>query len=313
MKKLILQFTISIVTLSAFAQQTEYNWDTITFEKPYKYLTIGTSSQNIWEIGRPDKPFFDSAYAGTKCILTDTINNYPINNYSFFDLKIGSFNFNTYYPYDIYIEIKHKYDTDTLKDGGYITVSYDNGKTWMNIIKDTAYRFGVTPAMEHENLYTEKNSLYNGEYGFSGNSGGWVSTWFSWHAMLVKSAFYMGDTMVIRFNFISDSIQSNKEGWMIDNIRLYSVDLGGGIENLENRGFKIYPNPMNEISTIELNKNYGKTQLELFSMDGQLIKYITYSNKKIINFNRDNLKSGIYLLKISSDSELIGTSKLLIK
>ena len=170
----------------------------------------------------------------------------------------------------------------------------------------------MTPAAEHENLYTEKDSLYNGEYGFSGNSGGWVTTWFTWHAMLVKSAFYMG-TMVIRFNFVSDSIQSKKEGWMIDNIRLYSVDLGGGIENIENMCFKIYPNPMNEITTIELNKIYGKTQLELFRMDGKLIKQVTDSNKKIINFNRDNLKSGIYILKISADSKLIGASKLLIK
>ena len=34
----------------------------------------------------------------------------------------------------------------------------------------------------------------------------------------VKRAFST-DTMILRFNFISDNMNNNSEGWMIDNIR----------------------------------------------------------------------------------------------
>jgi len=153
----------------------------------------------------------------------------------------------------------------------------------------------------------------NGEGYFSGNSGGWVTTYFSWHYLPVKSAFEIGDTIVIRFNFESDSINSGKEGWMIDNIRLYSGDLGGGIKDIKNGKFKIYPNPMNETTTIELNENYSKIEVEILNSSGQLIEQRTFSNKRIININKNNLQPGIYLLKIKSGSSLIGTNKLIIK
>jgi hypothetical protein len=313
MKKLILLLVIFKITTSLFSQ----NYDTITFEKQYNYFVLDTSSQNLWQIGGPHKHFFDNAYSGINAIVTDTSLDYPIKNHSFFDIKIGAFNFENTYPYNIFIELKHKYDTDTLRDGGYITVSYDNGKTWMNIIKDTVYE-GVNPSWgsydnSNGNLYSEKNTLFNGEYGFSGHSSGWVSTWFSWHYIAVKSAKVISDTMVIRFNFISDSIQSNKEGWMIDNIRFYSGDIGGGIETNNSTQFKIYPNPMHLTTTIELNGIHDKTQLDLFDIDGKLVDQRNYSYKQIINLNKDNLKSGLYLLKISTDGKLIGAVILMIK
>jgi len=108
--------------------------ETITFEYSYPYLEVDTSNQNIWQIGTPNKAFFDSAYSAKNAIITDTVNYYPIDNISYFDLLIGAFNFNDLYPWNIYVGIKHKYDTDTLKDGGFITISYDNRTTWMNII-----------------------------------------------------------------------------------------------------------------------------------------------------------------------------------
>jgi len=311
MKNLFLLLIISLTTLQSFAQWTEFVWDTITFEEPYEYLQIDTSSQNIWQIGEPSKIFFDSAYSINSAIVTDTLNYYPLNNYSYFDLNIGSYNVD-WYPDDIFIEIKHKIDTDTLKDGGFITVSYDQGLTWMNIINDTVYG-QATPSWDNLNLYNLYDTLYNGEFGFSGHSNGWITTMFSWHYIPVKNDIdVIGDTMIVRFNFISDSIENNKEGWMIDNIKLYSVDLGGGINDAKSLKFNIAPNPMNEISIIKL-ENYSEIQLSIFNIQGQLVRQKKYFNNQSIIINKNNFNSGIYFVKIRTDSNLIGIKKLIIK
>ncbi len=313
MKRILFLLLFLNIAFKVFSQDPAYNWDTISFEKPYMHLKIDTSVHNIWQIGTPHKVFFNSAYSGRKAIVTDTLHNYPVNNKSFFDLKIGTFNFYSYFPASILIGITHKFDTDTLRDGGYITVSYDNGITWVNIIKDTLYQIGMTPNFFNSNLYGQQDSLFNGENGFSGNSGGWITTWFSWQVLFIKkSGSEVGDSMIIRFNFVSDSIASNKEGWMIDNIRLSSDNLGGIIKN-ESAKLKIYPNPMKEIAYIELDKLYQSTRLEVYDTDGKLVEQQTYWNKQVLSFDKRQLVSGIYILKIVADQVQIGSSKLIIK
>jgi hypothetical protein len=316
MKTLILFLTISLITFQSFAQWTEFVWDTITFEEPYEYLVLDSSNQNIWQIGEPNKIFFDSAYSITNAIVTDTLNFYPSNNNSYFDLKIGEFNYNYFYPYDIFIEIKHKFDTDTLKDGGFISVSYDEGLTWANIINDTSGYWDITPGFGGEyasNLYTLNDTLFNGEFGFSGNSNDWVNTWFTWHILPVKNSMeFQGDTMIVRFNFISDNIENNKEGWMIDNIKLYSVDLGGGINDMKPLDFRILPNPMAEIAIIELN-NYSEIELSILNIQGQLVSQANYYNSQSIIINRHEFSAGIYFVKIKTDENSIGIRKLIVR
>jgi len=315
MKNLILLITIVLSTFQSFAQWTEIIWDTITFEEPYEYLEIDTSSQNIWQVGEPNKNFFDTAYSITNAIITDTINTYPINNYSFFDLYLGIYNIDLF-PYDIFIEIKHKFDTDTLKDGGFITVSYDNGLTWLNIIKDTTImNFQITPYYPYDgsgNLYSENDTLYNGEYGFSGNSNGWISTWFAWYIIPCKNNMnFEGDTLIVRFNFVTDSIETNNEGWMIDNIKLYSADLGGEVKNIKPLDFKIIPNPMNETTTILLG-NYEEIELSILNIQGEIISKKKYFSNQSIVINKNGLSSGIYFIKIKKDDGIMKVKKLII-
>jgi len=118
--------------------------------------------------------------------------------------------------------------------------------------------------------------------------------------------------MILRFNFISDNIENNKEGWMIDNIRLYIGDIGGGINDNKTVQFNIYPNPLNESAIIELNEFHNEIELSLLNIKGQLIKQQTYLNSQSITLNRDNLKAGIYFMKIKTDNNLIGVRKLVI-
>ncbi len=314
----ILTFNFSLFTFNSFSQSNvgdTISMYEINFDTAYHYINIDTSSHNLWQVGTPHKTYFNSAYSSAKAIVTDTVNDYPVNNYSYFDLYIGSFNFPLGYPYDIFIDFWHKFDTDTLKDGGYITVSWDKGLTWMNIINDSVYGgyyyFG-TPCYDGYNLYTATDTLYNGEYGFSGRSNGWVHTGFAWYIFPVK--LNPPDTMILRFNFISDSINNPKEGWMIDSIRLFSIDLGSGIHNLlaVNNTVKVFPNPFNSGTVISLNKTYETVKLEVYDMQGKLLEQKEYPHCNKINFNRAGLSNGSYFFKITLNNSSIETRKIMI-
>ncbi len=231
-------------------------------------------------------------------------------------MKIGEFNFHTSYDCNVFIEIKHKFDTDTLKDGGFITVSYDNGLTWVNIINDNTTYFEARPdnnGFNGLNLYTENDTLFNGEYGFSGKSNGWQTTRFAWFNMPMKNTLdFLGDTMIIRFNFISDDIENNREGWMIDNIKLYSVDLGDGIDEPKPLEFNLSPNPMTETAMIELT-DYREVELSILHIQGRMVRQCTYFDNQSITINKDELNSGIYFVKLKESGNLIGIKKLIIK
>lgn len=291
--------------------------DTLQFETDYPYLQTYPSDSNVWQIGTPSKTVFNAAFSPSKAIITDTLNPYPANNHSYFDVKIGAFNFFGFYENDMFIDMKHQYHTDSLSDGGYISVSYDNGATFMNIIRDTVYNED-RPAWENLNLYNESNTLYNGEFGFSGNSDGWVNTGFAWHYTPVINApkpVSFPDTLILRFNFISDDLQSDKEGWMIDNIRFFAVDLGSNIDNpqLGQDLFSVYPNPLNNEAVVSLNKVYKQSKLRLFTASGKAINEQTTLNTDKIYLNRANLPPGLYILQLIADDKINATRKIIIR
>jgi hypothetical protein len=300
MKQILLLFFLLILSNRIGAQRTEFNWDTVDFETGRDYMFIDTSLTNIWHVCEPKKAFFDSAYSANKAIVTDSTGYYPDNNLSFFDLYIGTFN-NPWYPYDTYIEITHKFDTDTLKDGGFISVSCDRGKTWMNIVNDDMC-FGIGPLYTGQNLYTENDILFNGEPGFSGRSDGWIKTEFAWYLAIVKSTMNeMVDTMIIRFTFISDSIPSDREGWMIDDIRLFSIDLGGAIDNSYMSGdLEVYPNPAGENGFfLEFPgfENNDPVSVRIYKADGKQVYYRKFDTPGIIQIS-NSFQKGIYLVHI---------------
>ena len=64
----------------------------MSFENSSPYLSIVPLPQNIWQIGVPHKTFFNTAYTLPNAIVTDTMNVYPVNNSSAFELIVGNFN-----------------------------------------------------------------------------------------------------------------------------------------------------------------------------------------------------------------------------
>ncbi len=295
-------------------------YDTITFETSYAYLVIDTSDECIWQIARPNKTYLNTAFSGDKVIITDSIHSYPANNYSYFDLKIGEFNC-PYYYFSYCIEFNHKFDTDTLFDGGYITISHDNGETWTNVFQDESnyYDYGSPYLAFHEDsIDFGIDTLINGELGFSGRSTDWLNTKLEWIATLVypdKDYTYIEDTIILRFNFISDNNESGKEGWMIDDITIYSIifAIGGSVRDFgDNDLIKLYPNPTGSYIIIELNQTYQDIQVEFINLQGEILTNSQFYKSDHIQLQNDSQLEGLYFLRITLNHKTVIVKRVLL-
>lgn len=309
--KLILISLITFIFSNTHAQYGTIDWEKMIFDTASPYVVIDTSLQNIWQIGTPDKSIFDSAYSNNICLITDTIISYPVNNHSYFDVQIGTFNHEGYFG-STFVEFKHKYNTDTLRDGGSISVSYDKGVTWRNVIKD-ANHSDINPSWENDSLYNEEDTLFNGEFGFSGTSDGWITSNFGWVYFAVKSTEYYLDTMLVRFNFYSDNLDNQKDGWMIDNIKFYRVDMGSPIKEFHygNSAFRVYPNPVEDFITVEFEETFKHIELQLIGLNGQVLLVKEYFNLSRLQMDVD-LPGGIYLLVCKLDGEQAFSQRIVI-
>ncbi len=291
----------------------------LDFEAPEPYLGLDTAavSGNIWQIGMPGKLLLNNTFSGNHAIITDTLNPYPVNNHSYFDVYIGGFNI-CIYPEMIFVEIYHQYDTDTLQDGGYITVSFDDGETWKNLTGDfyNGYSWGLTPPWHSMNLYSTEDMLYNGENGFSGRSDGWVRTAFAWEILPVgNSRSTIADTAILRFNFISDSLQNNREGWLIDHIKVYSCEGTGNVHDLQFEPdlFTLLPNPTTAATVVKMNNTYQNVELHLSNVLGQTLLETTRQQTAEIPLDMSDYPPGMYLLRLIADSQKIGTGKIIVR
>lgn len=314
MKNFTLPILALVFSMQLHAQERVFNYDTIDFESPTYYLSIDTSSANVWQVCKPNKTFFDSAYSADSAIVTNCIGFYPDTNHSYFDLYITYEN-HPGYPADMFYEFKHKYHTENGLDGGYISVSFDMGDSWINIIDEPEDNFwDELPGFDSYNLYTSEDTLFNGEYGFSGNSKDWITTEFSWLVIPVtaeKSA--IGDTMIMRFNFISDSSSSDHEGWMIDDIRLFSIEVWGIDDLNASMPVEVYPNPANSELYIELDREYQRIDVEVFDMAGKRIGRYHFAGTDRFSLDCSAMKDGMYLLRTTLDSDYYKYKKLIIR
>lgn len=309
MKNLILTLIALFCFSSIHAQW--YN-ETIDFETTSSMVWIDdTQENNIWQIGIPQKDYFDQAYSATHAILTDTILSYGENVHSSFVVSVEGWTWFDGSP--SILSFEHKFDTDTLTDGGYIDVSYDGGENWLRIIHDsTMFNCNWTYGWGYyaDNFYGDHDTLFNGEPGFSGRSDGWETATFEWlYCIGVKDTY--PDSLMIRFNFISDNGVSDKEGWMIDNIKLMSFECSG-VDKLENAiTASVSPNPVNEWSVLSVEGLDGRDyDLEIFDINGRNI-FAQQKLKDPFVLNVIAFEPGLYFYKITLDQGFSYTGKFL--
>ena len=211
-------------------------------------------------------------------LLLKNLTNYCINDTSIITVKApvyahdwGSHTIMFYY----------KLNTDTLSDYGKLEVSADNGMTFINVLTQ----------------WNDYGFWWNGDIheNFTGNTNDW--NWFSICISSLLDSFPTADTILYRFTFISDGNQTNKDGWIIDDLVVQDVT-----ENIDeinmNLGSICYPNPVSDYLTIEY-KSYknNKFKLELYEGNGKFIN-VNIFDSRLINIDLTEYISGVYFYKI---------------
>jgi hypothetical protein len=277
MKQITFILFLFVCAKFSFSQEEIYP---ITFDNStwHEFLRIDSASNpnNIWEVGVPMKSILNNAFSTPNVIITKTTGYYPINDTSYFIVKrIAGAGFAHHHT--VTILGRYFVNSDTLTDYGKIEISYNNGNTWLDL-SDTTISPYACPKI-------------------SGNSNGWKSFGVSilTYDTIINNVQPL-DTLLYRFSFISDSIQTNKDGLMYDN--LVFEDYVESINEIQNNNLiSIYPNPTKDLLIIYMTTNYNKQKIQILNYLGQVV----YENQNFTGETIDTrqLDNGIFYLKYS--------------
>jgi len=286
MKKIIFIF-IWFGINAVYAQENStcycYYFDTTCIS----HIQIDTNSTNIWQIGLPQKNSFTTLWGDTmsKAIITDTLNPYPVNNHSSFTIwnVVGM---GDYYGLKILSGL-YMVETDSLNDFGSIEFSPDMGNTWVDIVNDTTYCANLT-------WYSNKPIL-------TGNSNEWKCLDVLLADLGSLFNIQMGDTLLYRFSFTSDSIYDNLGGLMFDNICFFDFVEGVTEVRFDNIKSKIYPNPSNNLFTIDFeNPYFEEFNLSIYDRNSKLVHSESNISGNTITINAQSFVKGEYFYKLTS-------------
>jgi hypothetical protein len=159
-------------------------------------------------------------------------------------------------------------------------ISTDNGNSWIpqcGKFTSDGNNFGVHP--EGEPLYTGVQN--------------------DWILEEIDLSDYLGESILFRFHIITDGFITG-DGFYFDDLKINILEQTElATNNNEIKTFNIYPNPVNDILNITtLSDNY---QIEVYSIQGRLINRTSKNSGSKI-FDYSGFESGIYILKISSET-----------
>ena len=125
---------------------------------------------------------------------------------------------------------------------------------------------------------------------YDGNQADWVKE-------QIDLSSYIGEHILFRFRLVSDTFTTG-QGFFFDDFKIESIAVNqASVDDLEFRNIQIYPNPSENIFTIEIPNSKGIAKISIYSITGQLVKEFSFENN-VINFETKNLETGIYFLKI---------------
>ena len=74
----------------------------------------------------------------------------------------------------------------------------------------------------------------------------------------------------------------------------------------------IYPNPFSALTTLQTLTPLSNATLIVVDIFGQTVAQINNINDRSITFNRDNLPSGMYFIRLTQNGQVIATNKIII-
>ncbi len=269
---------------------TQYFDGADTLKQGSVIIHYDSAGNDTWQVGPPQKNIFDTAATTPNAMMTDTINPYPTGDTSAFYFGIKPLQFG----YGILaLQWMQKLDMDSAMDGGIIEFSVDTGKTWQNVFNNPfVYNlYGFDP--ENQQM------LQSGEQAFSGTDTAWKDVWLCYDISWLS----FSDSLLVRFTFKSDSINNNREGWMIDNLLVHITFVHTVNEFEKDEYMKIFPNPTSGEINIETRKTSGFhiiEKMELVDMNGAVVQRFGFSPTKF-SINIGHHPPGKYLLRVTTN------------
>lgn len=253
------------------------------------------ASDTLWQIGPPQKTIFNAAFSVPNVLVTDTLNTYPSNYSSSFEVDISDYS--SVFPY-VQLAWMQKTDMEEGVDGGIIEASYDDGTTWLNVLDDTIFRPLVVGQFDWD-------TLYNNQAGVTGTK--------DWSWMALCWGTYFGNiptnysSLKIRFTFVSDSVDTNQDGWMIDNFQFEGNIIGSTNQPNSSRDILVFPNPTSQDIYLDLSEvKFGEALLEIFNLSGQKVfeEKIEVMRSQKRKVTVDQLPKGLYHLILTNENEI---------
>ncbi|MCG3166358.1 MAG: hypothetical protein POELPBGB_02136 [Bacteroidia bacterium] len=289
--------------------------DTLDLSEDSSIIIIDTANScNTWVLGHSYKTSFDSILSPLG-LVTDTILPYTTNVKCSFIVKQTAMGF---YPNLLFFE--HKFETDSLLDGGYIEYSCDHGEHWRLVDGSNIVPDGPPQGVNYFNYlglpdsYWQQtmSTIHDTVPAFTGisNDWQWSGLQIVWFYPVMRpdenrwdECWQNMDTLYMRFTFESDSIDSGKAGWMIRNIVTGWNDLSGSISEFSTLPLKLFPNPATENISLELPPNSGTLSSVVISdIAGKVIASpLTPLQGESGTVDVSTLSSGIYFVLAETD------------
>ena len=99
--------------------------------------------------------------------------------------------------------------------------------------------------------------------------------------------------------------QSTKNDYQVFKEELFNCfDFTLSTNLIDERFVQIHPNPINNQLWLE-SEDFEIIDINIFKINGQLVKSTSHHNSKRINLNFENQESGIYLLEIVTSKGIV--------
>jgi dienelactone hydrolase len=76
--------------------------------------------------------------------------------------------------------------------------------------------------------------------------------------------------------------------------------------------FGVFPNPFSTQTTLQTDIALDKATLTVYNCYGKIVREITNISGNTVTLNRDNLRNGLYFIRLVQDNKQIGTQKIII-
>jgi hypothetical protein len=113
------------------------------------------------------------------------------------------------------------------------------------------------------------------------------------------------DSIAVRYTLVSDSINNNKEGWLIDNMLIHATTVHT-VKKIDSENiFSIYPNPANNIIYLVAQKTFSNSIIEVMELVNSEGKIVDTWKNITTQFTIDTTpySNGNYYLNIATSSK----------